>query len=407
MPNYSSQKVSFENEEGRKLSGRMEFPADQQPFAFVIFAHCFTCNKNLGAVRNISRALTSHGFGVLRFDFTGLGESEGDFADTTFSSNVQDLVAASQFLEEEYQAPALLIGHSLGGAAVIYAAAQLEAVKAVVTIGAPADPEHVSHLLEGGLEQLEKEGETEVNIGGRPFRIRKQFLEDIRKKDMASLLEDLRKPLLLMHSPQDRTVEIENAAKIYHAAFHPKSFITLDGADHLLSQKSDSQYAGNMIAGWVQRYLPTPEKEDWKTPSEVAARLGAEGFTTEIRAGSHALLADEPESVGGNAFGPTPYDFLSAGLASCTAMTVQMYARRKKWPLDEIITHVDHDKVHAEDCENSDQEKSKIDRFQLRIELTGDLSPEQRDRLLEIAGRCPVHRTLKEHDIKIEIEVPS
>lgn len=407
MPNYSSQKVSFENEEGRKLSGRMEFPADQQPFAFVIFAHCFTCNKNLGAVRNISRALTSHGFGVLRFDFTGLGESEGDFADTTFSSNVQDLVAASQFLEEEYQAPALLIGHSLGGAAVIYAAAQLEAVKAVVTIGAPADPEHVSHLLEGGLEQLEKEGETEVNIGGRPFRIRKQFLEDIRKKDMASLLEDLRKPLLLMHSPQDRTVEIENAAKIYHAAFHPKSFITLDGADHLLSQKSDSQYAGNMIAGWVQRYLPTPEKEDWKTPSEVAARLGAEGFTTEIRAGSHALLADEPESVGGNAFGPTPYDFLSAGLASCTAMTVQMYARRKKWPLDEIITHVDHDKVHAEDCENSDQEKSKIDRFQLRIELIGDLSPEQRDRLLEIAGRCPVHRTLKEHDIKIEIEVPS
>jgi uncharacterized OsmC-like protein/alpha/beta superfamily hydrolase len=389
-----TKKVEFTNSEGLRLSARLELPADQQPLACAIFAHCFTCSKNLGAVRTISNALTSKGIAVLRFDFTGLGQSEGEFANSNFSTNVEDLIAAWNFMEENYEAPSILIGHSLGGAAVIHAGAQLEEVKAIVTIGAPSDPEHLSHLLEESIEEIEEKGEATVNIGGRPFKVKKQFLDDIRKKETKDILKDLRKALLVMHSPQDRIVAIENAATIYHAAFHPKSFITLDGADHLLSNKEDAFYAGEIIGSWVKRYILIPKKDQLPSGSEVVGRLDNSGYTTEIRAGRHGLIADEPESVGGNDFGPSPYQLLSASLTACTVMTLQMYARRKKWDLQSVIVHIDHKKDYVQDCEKTDDPKSRIDHFTRVLELEGELDEKQKARLLEIADKCPVHKTL-------------
>ncbi len=399
-----SQKVTFENAKGEELAARLELPVNQQPHTFALFAHCFTCTKNLTAVRNLSRALSINGIAVLRFDFTGLGESEGDFADTNFSSNIEDLIEAAQYLEEHYKAPAIVIGHSLGGAAAICAAAQLDYVRAVATLGVPFDPQHVSHLFGTEIEKIEAQGVAEVNIGGRPFTVKKQFLEDIKENNIKDHLENLDKAILIMHSPQDRTVAVENAAKIYHAARHPKSFISLDGADHLLSDKRDSLYAGSMIASWAERYVNVPEKEKLKVEKEVAVRLGSEGYTTDIMVRQHSLTADEPESVGGNDFGPSPYELLSAGLGACTAMTLQMYARRKKWDLREVVVHLEHYKDYAEDFQKTEEEGSKIDHFDRILELEGDLDDDQRQRLVEIANKCPVHRTLHS-DIQVNTKL--
>ncbi|MEL6924590.1 MAG: bifunctional alpha/beta hydrolase/OsmC family protein, partial [Bacteroidota bacterium] len=345
-----SQKVEFTNRNGFRLSARMELPIDGHPVAYAIFAHVFTGNKSLSATRHISRALSLNGIGVLRFDFTGLGQSEGDFADTTFTSNVEDLLAAARYLEEHYEAPRILVGHSLGGAAVIFAAKHLDSVQAVATIGAPSEPEHVTHLLESRLEEIEAKGEAKIAIDGREFTIKKEFLDDLRSKNMFGILRNLRKALMVLHSPQDNIVEIENAAKIYHAAYHPKSFVTLDGANHMLSNKDDAYYAGTIIASWVRRYIDLPAKEDLKTDKQVVARLGETGFTTEIRAGHHALIADEPEEIGGNDFGPDPYELLNAALGACTAMTLEMYARRKKWDLKQVKVHLSYKKDYREDC---------------------------------------------------------
>lgn len=396
----ASIKVQFPNAEGEMLAAKLELPANQHPHSYALFAHCFTCSKNLSAVRNISQALNLSGVAVLRFDFTGLGESEGDFADTNFSSNVEDLIAAATFLEENYMAPSLLIGHSLGGAAVLCAATELPGVKAVATIGAPYDPEHVSHLLGSSIEEIEKNGVAEVNIGGRPFQVKKQFLEDIRSNALDDKIKHLGKALLIMHSPQDRTVNIDNAAHLYQAAMHPKSFISLDGADHLLSNKYDAQYVGETIASWVKRYLGLPAQEKLRAEKEVTVRLGNEGFTTEIMVRQHSLQADEPVSVGGNDFGPTPYDLVTAGLGACTAMTLQMYARRKKWDLQEVKVHLEHYKDYASDMTDVENKASKIDHFDRVLVIEGDLTEEQRVRLLEIANKCPVHRTLHQ-----EVEV--
>lgn len=396
----ASIKVQFPNQEGELLAARLELPANQHPHSFALFAHCFTCSKNLSAVRHISQAVNLSGVAVLRFDFTGLGESEGDFADTNFSSNVEDLVAAAQYLKENYEAPSLLIGHSLGGAAVLCAATVLPAVKAVATIGAPYDPQHVSHLLGSSIEEIEAEGVAEVNIGGRPFQVKKQFLEDIRSNALDEKVKKLGKALLIMHSPQDRTVSIDNAARLYMAAMHPKSFISLDGADHLLLNKHDAQYVGETISSWVKRYLSLPAQEKLRAEKDVSVRLGAEGFTTEIMVRHHGLQADEPVSVGGNDFGPTPYDLVSAGLGACTAMTLQMYARRKKWDLKEVKVHLDHYKDYASDMSDTENQTSKIDHFERVLEIEGDLNQEQRARLLEIANKCPVHSTLHQ-----EVEV--
>ena len=390
-----SQKVTFSNAEGVSLSARLEMPVDQHPHAYAIFAHCFTCNKNLTAVRNISRSLTSNGIAVLGLDFTGLGESEGNFSDTNFSTNVDDLVQAAIFLGREYTPPSILIGHSLGGAAVIAASARIESIKAVATIGAPSDPSHVGHLFASGRSDLKEKGFAEINIGGRPFTIKQQFVQDIQEQDLNQTLRTSGKALLIMHSPQDRVVEIENAARLYESARHPKSFITLDGADHLLSNKKDSQYAGEIIGCWSKKYVQVPVGAALRSNHPVAVRLHAEdGYTTQISVRQHGLIADEPEEVGGNDFGPGPYEFVSSGLGACTAMTLHMYARRKKWDLKEVRVHLEHHKDYATDCHDCDRPQSKIDFFDRILEIEGDLDDAQRSRLLEIADRCPVHRTL-------------
>jgi putative redox protein len=388
------QKVEFRNKDGQILVGRLELPVDQHPHNFVIFAHCFTCNKNLAAVRNIGRALISNGFGVLRFDFTGLGESEGDFEDTNFSGNVEDLVAASEYLKNNHQAPTLLIGHSLGGAAVLFAAVEINSVKAIATIGAPSNPVHVKHLFKSNLEEIEASGMAKVNLSGRDFTIKKQFVDDLESKSLPETARQLKKALLIMHSPQDETVGIKNAEEIYVAAHHPKSFVSLDGADHLLMNKRDSIYAGEVIAGWAKRYVELPGADQLKTKHQVVASLDKnDGFTTSMKVGNHYMTADEPTSYGGNDFGPSPYELVSAGLSACTAMTVQMYTRRKDWPLENIEVHTSYGKSHAQDCENCEADSAKIDTFERDIKLTGDLDEKQIKRILEIADKCPVHRT--------------
>ncbi len=392
----SLQKVTFKNKEGQTLVGRLELPVDQHPHNFVLFAHCFTCNKNLSAIRNIGKELTSNGFGVLRFDFTGLGESEGDFANTNFSGNVEDLLVAADYLEQHFSSPTLLVGHSLGGAAVIFAAEKIPSVKAIATIGAPASPTHVRHLLKSSIDEIESEGKATINLSGRDFTIKKQFLDDLETNPLPETVKNLRKALLIMHSPQDNTVGIKNAEEIYVAAHHPKSFVSLDGADHLLMKKEDSIYVGKVIAGWAQRYLDINlVQKQPNTEHQVVASLDAEdGFTTHMKVGDHYMVADEPSDVGGNEFGPSPYEFVSAGLSACTAMTIQMYAKRKGWQIDNVEVHTSYSKEHAEDCLDCENPNAKIDTFNRAIKLTSDLDEKQIKRVLEIADKCPVHKTL-------------
>ncbi len=389
------QKVEFQNKEGQTLVGRLELPVDRHPHNFAIFAHCFTCNKNLVAVKNIGRALTSNGFGVLRFDFTGLGESEGDFEDTNFSGNVEDLIAAADHLSKTQKPPTLLIGHSLGGAAVLFAAGDIPSIKAVATIGAPSNLVHVKHLFKSNLKEIEASGKAKVNLSGRDFTIKKQFLDDLESKSLPETAKQLRKALLILHSPQDDTVGIKNAEEIYVAAHHPKSFVSLDGADHLLMNKRDSIYAGEVIAGWAKRYVELPDEEQLKTKHQVVASLDKEdGFTTAMKTGNHYMVADEPTSYGGNDFGPSPYELVSAGLSACTAMTVQMYVKRKGWPLENIEVHISYGKSHAQDCEDCETDSAKINTFHREIKLIGNLDEKQTNRILQIADKCPVHKTL-------------
>ncbi|WP_116125419.1 bifunctional alpha/beta hydrolase/OsmC family protein [Lewinella sp. IMCC34183] len=392
----NARKVSFLNASGQELSARLELPVNRHPYAFAVFAHCFTCGQTLTAIHNICRELNLQGIGVLRFDFTGIGESEGDFVDTTFTTNITDLEAAADYLAEHHLAPALLVGHSLGGAAVLCAAPRIPSVRAVATIGAPFSPDHVAQHFQEELETITAEGDATVSIGGRPFRIARQFVEDLGNHQLDRRIRDMEAALLILHSPQDRTVSIDEAAKLYTAARHPKSFVSLDGADHLLSDADDSHYAGQVIAGWSRRYLPVPEASPLRSEHNVAVRLAGEGYTTEVMVRQHHLTADEPVKVGGNDFGPGPYELVSAGLGACTAMTIQMYARRKKWPVEEVEVHLNHKKDYTTDLLESDDKHSKIDQFERVIAIRGELTDEQRERLLEIADRCPVHRTLHE-----------
>lgn len=398
-------KVGFKNNLDYELSARLELPIDQHPIAYALFAHCFTCSKNVRAARSISQCLTKRGIAVLRFDFAGLGDSEGDFSDSNFSSNVADLIAAAQFLEQHHTAPAILIGHSLGGAAVLATADSLPSVKAVVTVGAPAEPAHVQHLIQSASEEIEAKGEAVVQIGQQRFNIKKQFLEDIHQQTLQNKIKRLNKALLVLHAPQDRIVSIDNAEKIYLAARHPKSFISLDGADHLLSNKEDGHYVGEVIASWVVRYLEKSAIPVLKSNAQVAVRLNkADAFTSEVKAGKHHFVADEPESVGGHDFGPSPYELVSSGLGACTVMTLHMYARRKKWDLQEVVCHINHHKNYEEALAATDGKPQKIDIFDREITLVGDLNDTQRARLLEIADRCPVHRTLH-GKVKIETKL--
>ncbi|QHQ34749.1 bifunctional alpha/beta hydrolase/OsmC family protein [Algicella marina] len=394
----ATESFTFAGHSGHDLAARLDLP-EGTPVATAIFAHCFTCSKDIPASRRIAKRLAAMGVAVLRFDFTGLGHSGGEFANTHFSSNVEDLLQAAAALKDRGQAPAILIGHSLGGAAVLKAAANLPSVKAVVTIGAPADPSHVTHNFGDALPDIVEAGEAEVALAGRPFTIRKSFLDDIARSELTPAIRDLRKALLVLHSPVDDTVGIENASEIFMAARHPKSFVTLDNADHLLTSPRDADYAAEVISAWVRRYLRiTPPAAPIGAPEGVVrvSEVSPNAFQQNISAGPrHFTRADEPKAFGGNDAGMSPYQFLSAGLGACTSMTIRMYARRKNWPLEDIQVDVVHNSIHASDCEHCQSTDGMIDAFERRITLSGPLSDDQRARLLEIANKCPVHRTLE------------
>ena len=394
-------KITFPGSQG-ELSGLLE-RANEHSNTVVLFAHCFTCGKDFIAAAHISRALVDLGFAVFRFDFTGLGNSAGDFANSNFSSNVEDLVAAADYLKSHYQAPSLLIGHSLGGAAILKAADQIPSAQAVVTLAAPADAAHIKHLFENELNTIARQGETEVKLAGRPFRIKQQFIDDLESQGTAHISE-LNKALLVMHSPIDDTVSINEAEKIYVAAKHPKSFVSLDHANHLLTNAEDAGYAAKVIATWAEKFLDKPvsthpEKVDVPDGMVRVTEIDHK-FQCDIQTTSHQWVADEPEKVGGENTGPDPYQHLLAGLGACTVMTLRMYANRKKYPMVNVIVKLTHNREHGEDCQSCDEQHPKIDVINRTIEFTGDLNQEQIDKLLIIADKCPVHRTL--HN-KIEV----
>ncbi|MEO1680526.1 MAG: bifunctional alpha/beta hydrolase/OsmC family protein [Pseudomonadota bacterium] len=393
------EKASFTGSGGELLAARLDRPEGPH-LATALFAHCFSCSKDIAAARRIAARLAAMGIAVLRFDFTGLGHSEGEFANTTFTSNVGDLHQAAAWLAAQGMAPSLLVGHSLGGAAVLKAAAGIPSVRAVATIGAPFDPGHVTHNFSHALDEIEAQGQAEVSLGGRPFTIGRDFVRDVTAAELSPVIASLNRALLVLHAPRDEVVGIENATQIFLAAKHPKSFVTLDDADHLLSRGADAEYAADVIAAWAGKYLDlAPPAPPPGAPEGIVRATEADpsGFLQDIQSGpKHHLVADEPESYGGTDRGPSPYGLVSAGLAACTSMTVRMYARRKGWPLEHVSVDVSHEKVHGQDKNQTEAGGgSRIDRFFRRVRLVGDLTDEQRARLLEIADKCPVHRTLE------------
>ncbi len=389
------QKVSFTGSQGVQLAGSLETP-DGEPRAYVLFAHCFTCGKDIAAASRVARALTRQGLAVLRFDFTGLGSSDGDFANTNFSSNVQDLIAAADFLRTEYRAPSLLIGHSLGGTAVLQAAPKVAECRGVVTIGSPSSASHVAHQFACDIDAIEADGEAEVTLASRKFTIKKQFIDDLRAWD-SSELGNLDSALLVMHSPVDQTVAIGNAETIYRAARHPKSFVSLDNADHLLSNADDAAYVADTIAAWAKRYIGSPDSSPVR-PSVAAGHVVVaerdHKFAQNVYSDTHQWIADEPTRVGGADIGPDPYDHLLAALGTCTTMTMRMYANRKGWPVKHVSVELSHSRQHGEDCEACDEAHPQIDVISRQITIEGNLDAAQRQRIMEIADRCPVHRTL-------------
>ena len=398
------ERVTFPGSHGTELAARLDMPAGPAR-AFALFAHCFTCSKDIAAASRIASALTDVGFGVLRFDFTGLGMSDGEFENTNFTSNTDDLVAAAAWLRAEHRAPQLLVGHSLGGSAVLAVAADIAEVRAVATIGAPASPDHVTDVFRSSLDEIASTGVAQVQLAGRPFTIRQQFVDDLRSHVVTERVATMKRALLVLHSPIDNTVSIDHASEIFQAARHPKSFVSLDGADHLLTNRNDARFAAAMIGAFADRYI-VDESGALEAPRASAPVVVAETtqgpFLNHVVVGRHRMLADEPESVGGFDAGPSPYDLLGAALGACTSMTLRMYADRKGVPLDRVTVAVTHGKVHAADCaECSDNEllagrSGMIDRFERVVTVDGDdLTEEQRAKLLEIADKCPVHRTLE------------
>lgn len=400
-------KLEFNNKQGVSLSGLLELPdSGVEVLGYALFAHCFTCGKDIAAASRISRALAAKGIGVLRLDFTGLGGSDGDFSNSNFSSNVDDLVCAAKALEADYRAPELIIGHSLGGAAVLSASSQIPSIKAVVTIAAPATAGHLNHLFISDAEEIRKTGKAVVSLGGRDFSIKKQLIDDIDQYQSTEQIKNLGAALLIFHSPVDSVISIDEAAIIYQAAMHPKSFISLDHADHLLSRAEDAEFVASTIASWSRRYL---NAETAKSKIEKVELAEGEVLITELDqkflrgmySNQHFLRADEPEKYGGTDKGPSPYDLLLMALGSCTSMTLRMYANRKKWDVGELTVRLRHERVHAKDCVDC---SNKIDLISRDISVSGDLTAEQRKRLLEIADKCPVHRTM-ENDPKIVTEL--
>lgn len=394
----NTQRASFAGANGQKLAARLDLPAGEVR-GYALFAHCFTCTKDILAAKRIAQGLARHGIGVLRFDFTGLGHSEGEFANTNFSSNVADLKAAADFLREAFRAPDILIGHSLGGAAVLAVADEIPEVKAVATIGAPSDVGHVLAQFGSHVDEINENGEAEVVLAGRNFTIRREFIEDATGQTLEAKIAKLGRALLVIHSPIDQTVGIENAGQIFQAAKHPKSFISLDKADHLLSREEDARYVADMIAAWAGRFVAQMPGAEAGHDAVVVSETGLGKFQNTVAAGRHQLLADEPVAVGGLDSGPTPYDLLSAALGACTTMTLRLYANHKKIALGRVSVEVKHGKVataHCTDCgEAAEGRGGKIDRFERIISVEGEVDEAMRDKLVEIAGKCPVHRTLE------------
>lgn len=393
--------VRFDNGRGQILSGRIDFPLRGEPVACALYAHCFTCTKDLRAIGRITETLAMHGIATLRFDFTGLGRSEGDFSETNFTTNVQDYLAAAQYLRNRGADAEILIGHSLGGAVALAAAPSIEGARSVVTVAAPASPSHIKRHLMDDLDQIERDGVARVSLAGRPFVIREQFLRDLDSVDLSAAIASLRTPLLVMHAPRDNLVGIDNALQILQHAKHPKSFISLDTADHLITDEGDAQFVAEMIATWADRYCsadltaraqPDPVAGSADTPDTVV-RV-EHGLRTDIIANGFPLVADEPHSVGGTNTGPTPYDYLLTSLGSCTAITIRMYADRKGWPLSSATVTLRHRRVRAKDCQECRSQTGSVDRIERELEFEGDLSTQQVERLAEIADRCPVHRSL-------------
>lgn len=394
MPN---QRLKITNRKGYQLQAYLELPANQKPKEFAIFAHCFTCSSTLNAVKNISRSLTNHGFGVIRFDFTGLGRSEGEFAESYFSANVNDVIDVHYFIAKNYKAPSILIGHSLGGAAALVAASQLEEIKVVTTIGTPSSVQHTTKYFSHQVGGIESKDDIEVNIGGRPFVINSEFVQDFDKTNLLEVVNNLRKPYLILHSPNDLIVTSDNAHELYVAAHHPKSFVSLDKADHLLTNKKDSLYAGNVIAEWAKYYLPEVENEMLDPQGEQLVAhldLTENNFTTTMQTKKHQFIADEPTSFGGDDFGPSPYELLNAGLAACTVMTLKLYAQRKQWDLQEVYVYTSHAKKHSDELEIDIEKPGYLDHISKKLKFVGNLDEKQKKRLKEIASKCPVHKTL-------------
>ena len=397
-------RISFPGHAGT-LDARLDLP-DGPHLATAVFAHCFTCGKDIPAARRIAARLTTLGIAVLRFDFTGLGHSDGEFGNTSFTSNVQDLEQAVAYLNARDMAPTLLIGHSLGGAAVLKATANLPQIKAVATLGAPFDPGHVTHNFADALPEIAAKGVAEVSLGGRPFRIAQSFVQDVASAELAPAIANLHAALMVLHAPTDAIVGIDNAGQIFQAAKHPKSFVTLDDADHLITRPEHAEYAADIIATWARKYLGlAPPAPPIGAPEGIvrSAEADPNGFLQDITHGTrHHILADEPRAYGGTNQGLSPYGLLSAGLAACTSMTIRMYARRKGWPLDHVSVDVSHNKVHAQDADTG--RGDKVDEWKRLISLRGALDTDQRARLLEIADKCPVHRTL-EHSSTVITEL--
>jgi putative redox protein len=391
------EQVWFEGSAGDQLAARLDLPGDD-PVAYALFAHCFTRSTDAPAATQISRGLVDRGIGVLRFDFTGLGASDGEVANTNFESNIEDLVRAADLLRQRHEAPKILVGHSLAGSAVLAAAGQITEAVGVVTIGAPFDPAKVASFFpNAAAAALQGSGQVTLEIGGRPFTIRSQLIKDVNARSLTVAIGALHRALLVFHAPRDEIVDIDNARRIFEAAKHPKSFVSLDDADHLLTRQADADYVAEVLAAWVGRYLGAPVEQHDAT-GDVEGTVVVSDFppgrlAQVVQAGGHSLIADEPTGVGDD-LGPTPYDLLLASLGACTAMTIRLYAARKHWPLEHISIHLTHDRVHAEDARDCESESCMIDHIERVVDLTGPLTDEQCARLLEIAERCPVHRTL-------------
>lgn len=392
-------KLKIESSNGKVLNAYIDFPNSQKPKQFAVIAHCFTCNSQYNAVRSIVQGLNQNGIAVARFDFTGLGQSEGEFSDSHFEANVEDFIAVYKYVSEHYQAPQLLIGHSLGGAAAIVAASQLDTVKAVATIGTPSNIIHTTKHFAEQVKDLKKGEKAEVTIGGRTFNISQEFVEGFKKHNLPEITKNLRKPILIMHAPFDQIVDISNANELFHNAIHPKSFVSLDGADHLLSNRTDSIYVGEVIGTWAKRYIDLTAKVEMNPDNHQVVghlNLKEDNFTTSISSVDHGLIADEPIAVGGDNLGMAPYELVCSGLAACTVMTIKLYAERKDWDISEVFCYVSHSKEKVEE--------EYVDVFSKSLQFVGNLDEKQQERLRQIAGKCPVHKTL-EREVRIETTI--